>query len=877
MTAPETPESSPEGKDKSQQFSKHAWIIVIALAVIFFAPGALSGKTFYAFDTLSSYPPWREGAPEVNNSLITDPVNLFFLAAQRYQRGVRAGELSRWDRSILSGRSGGSSYLSPFMSFLFAVFPVTVAHDLLLFSYLLLSGLGMYGYLRLIKVDVLPSLIGASSWMFNGYCMVWFEFENVPGMAASFSLMLLSIEYWYRRQSLLGGLGMVGASALALTVACHHLLVFQFLFCGFYVLVRWLGEIWTLARRKPEPHKKKKRKPTAKGDYKLPALRFAGVVGALLVAILMNLPMVTGALGQVKPTEKSSSGKTAVARMGQRTGLSFDELLKNTGQLPKKYLLTLAFPGFFGGPIWGVDYTPRVGGAQQPYNNTNELCVYAGIVSLLLSLAAYFRPRGVGMQRFFLIATPVILLMALGTVLLVPVVRFVPGMNISTPTRILYVFGLCMSVLAGLGAQALLELSGRRRIALAAIWTGAAVALVGIAWYGTTPAGQRWAGETSRNIANVGWERMAGAIGKNLSFSSGTLTPQLILAAIALTLGAVVLFSTKPQIRTGALIGLLAVLLTDQMGFGWRYNTTSPRDAAFPLTEGLSLLKETPEPFRVGMTGAFLHNSMAANEIEDIGGYRSFYPKRYADFLYIMNAKNKTTPAMPSQPNRWVHTKQVGSVVQDVLNMRYLLLPAVAPGQAPPKMPPSYKLIYAKEMLIYENLNAFPRAFLVPEFEYAESQNAAFIKVWKMTHADYQRKVILEQRPAEGFPSREAAPLDLAAKVTDITHGPNSVSMDVSTPVDAFLVCSDNYDRRWTAELDGKPVPLYQGNYVMRTVPVPAGVHKLEMRFALGQKAIPMNRLHIWTAWCLYFVAIAGAFVLIWRERRSDCAAPSPA
>jgi len=71
-----------------------------------------------------------------------------------------------------------------------------------------------------------------------------------------------------------------------------------------------------------------------------------------------------------------------------RSAIPFSSLFRATGALPWRYLVTLLFPNFFGNPTLGFAFTPRPQ-PPQPYNNFNELCIYAGIPVLLLVSAGW--------------------------------------------------------------------------------------------------------------------------------------------------------------------------------------------------------------------------------------------------------------------------------------------------------------------------------------------------------------------------------------------------------------------------------------------------------------------------------------------------------
>jgi len=51
---------------------------------------------------------------------------------------------------------------------------------------------------------------------------------------------------------------------------------------------------------------------------------------------------------------------------------------------------------------------------------------------------------------------------------------------------------------------------------------------------------------------------------------------------------------------------------------------------------------------------------------------------------------------------------------------------------------------------------------------------------------------------------------------------------------EGFLVVNDVQYPGWKAEVDGRPAPLWTANYLFQAVRVPAGEHRVSLRFAPG-------------------------------------------
>jgi hypothetical protein len=95
---------------------------------------------------------------------------------------------------------------------------------------------------------------------------------------------------------------------------------------------------------------------------------------------------------------------------------------------------------------------------------------------------------------------------------------------------------------------------------------------------------------------------------------------------------------------------------------------------------------------------------------------------------------------------------------------------------------------------------------------------------------DPRRTALLEVAPAElpALPGGELAP-DSAARVT--LYEPNRLVIDTRAAQPAVLVVSEMFYPGWEATVDGRPTRIHLTNYLLRGVVVPAGEHRVEMRY----------------------------------------------
>jgi hypothetical protein len=180
--------------------------------------------------------------------------------------------------------------------------------------------------------------------------------------------------------------------------------------------------------------------------------------------------------------------------------------------------------------------------------------------------------------------------------------------------------------------------------------------------------------------------------------------------------------------------------------------------------------------------------------LEWIGGAGSVDVKKIS---LLDEASSQATPTLASartvDPLRWRHVEDAGSVS------------------------------------LYENLRAQPRAWLASEVLTLAPEDAlASIKTGRLPDGrafDPSRTALVEERDAE---SANGAGGD----VSIVRESDTALSLRASADADSFLVLSDVYYLGWRASVDGREAHVYQTDYALRGVRVPAGVHVVEFRYA---------------------------------------------
>ncbi len=137
----------------------------------------------------------------------------------------------------------------------------------------------------------------------------------------------------------------------------------------------------------------------------------------------------------------------------------------------------------------------------------------------------------------------------------------------------------------------------------------------------------------------------------------------------------------------------------------------------------------------------------------------------------------------------------------------------------------------AGDVLILENKRALPRAWLVAEAEAVDGEEALRrIGGEGARPFDPRRTALLEVAPAElpALPGGELAPGG-AAHVA--SYEPNRLVIETRAAHATVLVLSEINYPGWEATVDGAAARVHATNYLLRGVFVPAGEHRIEMRY----------------------------------------------
>jgi hypothetical protein len=155
----------------------------------------------------------------------------------------------------------------------------------------------------------------------------------------------------------------------------------------------------------------------------------------------------------------------------------------------------------------------------------------------------------------------------------------------------------------------------------------------------------------------------------------------------------------------------------------------------------------------------------------------------------------------------------------DLLAARYLMVDPQA-EQLPDALLASLREVYrAGGVVLYENPEAFPRAFYVPT-AVTEPDAARRVEMLAASDLDLRRTVVLDRPPPAGT---AGGPPDASGDVRIESDRAERVQLRVRTDAPGFVVLTDQDYPGWSVTVNGEPAPVLTANHAFRAVPVPRG------------------------------------------------------
>lgn len=292
---------------------------------------------------------------------------------------------------------------------------------------------------------------------------------------------------------------------------------------------------------------------------------------------------------------------------------------------------------------------------------------------------------------------------------------------------------------------------------------------------------------------------------------------------ILMAWGALYLWNEK-KIKVEYLLTFVAVLIiVDLWSIDRRYLDESdfiPKRQArnqIVLTQADEfILKETDPNFRVlNLTRNVFNDAYTPYFHKSIGGYHGAKLRRYQELIdnYLVNEIQALQRAFSAR-----------NVNQMTIDSALKMSPVI-------NMLNTKHIIYSEEGSLI-NMNAFGNVWFVPSIKWVKNADEEMAALGEIN--PYYVAVIDERFKADlnGFVANDTLSSGDLIGLAANGYKPNHLIYQTNSKHEEFAVFSEiYYDKGWNAYIDDKPAKLVRANYLLRGMVVPAGKHKIDMKF----------------------------------------------
>ena len=527
-----------------------------------------------------------------------------------------------------------------------------------------------------------------------------------------------------------------------------------------------------------------------------------GFCFALLLAFSLILP-------QLVPTLEMLS-------LSARTALSYRDVAQFS--FPLENLLTLFAPTVFGDmtrvSYWGM-------------YNLWEMCIYSGILPLLLTVLAIYKKKGQQYVRFFFFTAIIALLIGLGihTPFLKISYHLIPGFRLFRGhSKILIILCFCIASLAGIGFDRFAKLKRERhRIFKTLFICLVAASLLMILFVNYSGLFKDFIRSTLKSAESDPRRYLPVPSSDDSEFIESAIRGSMraVTLSIVVFLISCSLICTAKYLGSNRLLQCSAILLIcmDMLLFASRFiHAVDPR--AWDLKhEVMRFLEKDKTLYRVAVGGEY----GLSCSVQRITGNYPCVLKRYSKLYNLVNI-GKAVPSMKIGPIRVI------SPIYNLLNVKYLMLVS---GEE--LLLKGYKKVYDDEdFTIYENINCLERVFISHHVKIAHDENSALRYLFEPeTISGLQ--IVLEKNVSNEITIDAKNPMgeEKSRETVRITqYKPDLIRISVNMAHAGWVCLADTFYPGWEATIDNTAnAEIFIANYLFRAIHVPEGQHEITFRY----------------------------------------------
>lgn len=259
------------------------------------------------------------------------------------------------------------------------------------------------------------------------------------------------------------------------------------------------------------------------------------------------------------------------------------------------------------------------------------------------------------------------------------------------------------------------------------------------------------------------------------------------------------------------------------------------------------ILKDTSLDYRVlnFATSTFNENNTSYWH-KSVGGYHAAKLRRYQEMIEYHISKEMASlyqSVLQAGGDMSTLSPETFSVI-NMLNTKYFIMPTQG-GTVP-----------------LQNPYAYGNAWLVDEVKYVDNANEEIETIYT---TDLRQTAIVARSNSNLLGGVTAVTPDSLASIRLVDYEPNHLTYETSAQSEQVAVFSEIYYVGWQAYIDGEKVPHTTANYILRTMKIPAGKHKVE--FVFDPVSIHVTETVANTSFIILLLLLAGA--VFWQLKKS--------
>jgi len=239
---------------------------------------------------------------------------------------------------------------------------------------------------------------------------------------------------------------------------------------------------------------------------------------------------------------------------------------------------------------------------------------------------------------------------------------------------------------------------------------------------------------------------------------------------------------------------------------------------------------------------------------KSIGGYSPAKLRRYQDMIdfYIADQMQNLYKEVVRTQGNMQATDPSSFQILNMLNAKYIILP-VGEGKTVP----------------LQNPHRFGNAWFVNEAKIVANPDEEILALGK---TDLHNTAVVDKRYEQYVKGKDFS-RDTTATIVNTLCKPNKLKYTVNTSKEQLVVFSEVfYDKGgWVAHLDGKEVPHFRSDYILRTMVVPAGQHEIEFNYIPYARLLGCKISNISSVICILII-LAGCGWGIYKRRKETAA-----